>query len=252
MPKNLQFQNPGLNLFQGQAPGLNPLFMRPKQNRKKFTPEEDQIIFEFVGDNKYPNWNELAALIPGKTGRQCRERYQNYLDPNLNKDPWTPEEDRLLLELYRVHGANWSIICLNFKGRTNNAVKNRFNTHLKNKDFMEYGASTEMSFLPQLNISTPQPDQETLYTINQSQPMTPIQTQQTLPLYNAIPIPKVSNPFPQSIPMPIIPQYNSPHREEELQFNDTNFEFGNFCFDSYDIDSTELNPFPEYNDDFEF
>ena len=105
-----------------------------KQVRQKFTNEEDALIINLVGDNQFPNWNEIAKSIPSKTGRQCRERFQNYLSPDLSKEPWTKEEDDLIIKLYKDFGSSWSLIADYFGGkRTNNNIKNRWNSHLKAK-----------------------------------------------------------------------------------------------------------------------
>lgn len=105
-----------------------------KQIRQKFTDEEDKLIISLVGDNQFPNWNEIAQNIPNKSGRQCRERFQNYLSPDLSKKPWTKEEDELIIRLYKEFGSSWSLIADHFDGkRTNNNIKNRWNGHLKSK-----------------------------------------------------------------------------------------------------------------------
>lgn len=102
-------------------------------NKRKFTPEEDSLIIELVGGERYPNWNDIASHINGKNARQCRERYNHYLAPNVSNEPWTEEEDKVLLEKYQQFGTDWAKICTFFKGRTNTAVKNRFNVHLSKK-----------------------------------------------------------------------------------------------------------------------
>lgn len=109
---------------------MSPMIQKPK--RQKFTSEEDNIILELVGDNKFPNWNEVAAHIKGRTGRQCRERYQHYLSPTLSCEPWTLQEDKYIYELYNRFGSQWALIAQYFNGRrTNNSIKNRWNNHIK-------------------------------------------------------------------------------------------------------------------------
>ncbi|KAK8871049.1 hypothetical protein M9Y10_008962 [Tritrichomonas musculus] len=116
-----------------------------KQIRQKFTNEEDLLIIKLVGDNQYPNWNEIAKNIPSKSGRQCRERFQNYLSPNLSKEPWTKEEDELIISLYKEFGSSWSLIADYFGGkRTNNNIKNRWNTHLKSR-FNEFSQKNNLT-----------------------------------------------------------------------------------------------------------
>jgi hypothetical protein len=72
------------------------------------------------------DWYAIAAGIPGRTPRQCRDRWTNCLSPTLNHDAWTPEEDRLLAEMHRELGPQWVRIARCFKNRTDGMVKNRF------------------------------------------------------------------------------------------------------------------------------
>lgn len=105
---------------------------KPKQTRQKFTPADDQILLREVGDKRFPEWTEIAKKVPGKTGRQCRERYHNYLAPTISLEPWTEEEDDLLRRMFQIYGPNWAKISEHFNGkRTNNGIKNRWNNHLK-------------------------------------------------------------------------------------------------------------------------
>ena len=71
-------------------------------------------------------WNYIASKLPGRVGKQCRERWHNHLDPNIVKDKWTLEEDKNLMRLYNLHGKKWSIIAKYMTGRTDNTIKNRF------------------------------------------------------------------------------------------------------------------------------
>jgi hypothetical protein len=112
-----------------QAPAAQ--LFKSKQTRHHFSPEDDERIVEAVGNQEYPNWSEIAQRVPGKTGRQCRERFQHYLSPNLVQAPWTVAEDELIRKLYGEYGPNWARIAMHFNGqRTNNNIKNRWNNHV--------------------------------------------------------------------------------------------------------------------------
>ncbi len=93
-----------------------------------FTPEEDdQLMRLFCIYGKYRNkWNLIAREIPGRTAKQCRERWHHYLNPNLNEGSWTPEEDVLLLEKYQKLGPKWSKIARFFQRRSPRNVQNRY------------------------------------------------------------------------------------------------------------------------------
>jgi hypothetical protein len=115
----------------GTPAGDSGLF-KPRQTRQHFTPEDDEEILRAVGDNKYPDWNAVALHVPGKTGRQCRERFQHYLSPTLTQAPWTPAEDDLVKRLFGEYGPDWARIAGHFAGaRSNNNIKNRWNNHLR-------------------------------------------------------------------------------------------------------------------------
>lgn len=100
--------------------------------RRKFTQEEDEIIKKsIVGDDRYQDWNKIAQNIPGKSARQCRERYRHYLKPGLNKEKWTQEEDKIIIEMHNKYGPNWALMAKSLEGRDNNDIKNRWNSHLR-------------------------------------------------------------------------------------------------------------------------
>ena len=121
----------GLDSIQAPCP-LPPLQPKTKKLRERFTESQDKLIVAEVGDQRFPNWNEIAAKIPGKSARQVRERYQHYLNPVISQEPYTPEEDELICRLYFEYGPNWAKMADVFQGRrTNNSIKNRWNNHLR-------------------------------------------------------------------------------------------------------------------------
>ena len=93
--------------------------------------EEDGIIIEHVKNNGPMRWADLAKRIPGKTGKQCRERWYNYLDPARRTGEWTETEYRLILEGLRLHGSKWVDISKTIAGRNDNAIKNLWNSNLR-------------------------------------------------------------------------------------------------------------------------
>ena len=74
------------------------------------------------------NWRQLAKLVPGRSTKQCRERWQNFLDPALNKSKWTPSEDVGLLLLHAEIGNKWAELAQCFPGRTKLNVRDRWRT----------------------------------------------------------------------------------------------------------------------------
>ena len=76
-------------------------------------------------------WSKATKIIPGRTGKQIRERWCNNLDPALRRGDWTFQEDVKIFDLFEEYGTQWSLIASKFDGRTENALKNRFYTSLR-------------------------------------------------------------------------------------------------------------------------
>jgi hypothetical protein len=89
-----------------------------------------------IQENGLKNWNQIAnsfnmTLNSQRNGKQCRERWVNFLNPNIRRDPFTVEEDLIILEKRLNIGNKWSEIIKDMEGRTENNVKNRFNMMYK-------------------------------------------------------------------------------------------------------------------------
>jgi hypothetical protein len=104
----------------------------------RFSPDQDSLIKHLAELSSKPNWSEIASHIPQKSAKQCRERYQHFLAPNIQREPWTPFEDAKLLHRHHFLGSDWAAIAQFFPGRTNNDVKNRFNGHLKGAEMSTF------------------------------------------------------------------------------------------------------------------
>lgn len=101
-----------------------------RNHKRKFTPEEDRKLINLIARQGAKKWDRIALSMPGRTGRQCRDRFHNYLDPSLSNGPWTKEEDNLLEEKVNELGQHWNKIVNFFHGRSENNIKNRWYTYV--------------------------------------------------------------------------------------------------------------------------
>jgi hypothetical protein len=105
----------------------------PKQFPKKkfirrytFSEDDDIKLSCLVGKYGLENWNSISQEMKNRTPRQCRDRWVDYLDPEVSHSLWTPEEDKLLLECFQRYGNKWRKISSHFQNHNQVSVRNRF------------------------------------------------------------------------------------------------------------------------------
>jgi hypothetical protein len=95
--------------------------------RWKFNQSEDALLAKAVADLGGSDWARIAERIPGRSVRQCKERWANYISPAVGNGPWTPEEEQLLVRKYSEIGPKWKRIASFFGARTDINVRSRWN-----------------------------------------------------------------------------------------------------------------------------
>jgi hypothetical protein len=123
--------------------------------------EEDDLLASLVAKHGAKKWSVIAEFVPGRIGKQCRERWLNHLDTSVKKTPWTEEEDNILLETQRKIGNRWCEIARMLPGRPENAVKNRYNSLVNKGKLPSESRSrspeciSEVSMSPERTVVTP-------------------------------------------------------------------------------------------------
>jgi len=111
-----------------------------------WTVKEDEVILKYVYEkgqgDQHMMWGNLSETLNGRSGKSCRERWFNHLDPKIKRTEWSQEEQWVLFILRNQNNEKWSNISKKLMGRTDNAVKNYWNSRLKKRiDSMQHAVN---------------------------------------------------------------------------------------------------------------
>ncbi|KAJ6355106.1 hypothetical protein OIU77_005656 [Salix suchowensis] len=107
---------------------------KPKVKKGLWKPDEDLVLKTYVETHGEGNWSTVSkksGLMRG--GKSCRLRWKNYLRPNIKRGGMSQEEEDMIIRMHKLLGNRWSLIAGRLPGRTDNEVKNYWNTHLNKR-----------------------------------------------------------------------------------------------------------------------
>ncbi|OEL35709.1 Myb-related protein Zm38 [Dichanthelium oligosanthes] len=141
--------------------GRSPCCEKAHTNKGAWTKEEDDRLVAYIRAHGEGCWRSLpkaAGLL--RCGKSCRLRWINYLRPDLKRGNFTADEDDLIIKLHSLVGNKWSLIAARLPGRTDNEIKNYWNTHIRRKligrgidpvthrPIADHGGNATISFQP--------------------------------------------------------------------------------------------------------
>jgi hypothetical protein len=144
----------------------------PRSNQLPWTAREDFIIRQWISENGATKWRCLSDQLPGRLPKQIRARWYDHLSSLPPNESWSVDEDATLYRLHMQWGNKWTKIAEFLPGRTENAVKNRWNSAFKRK-FSALAPVKVMSMTPSLPAKPPDPQP---FPILEMSPFDPLST----------------------------------------------------------------------------
>ena len=197
-----------------------------KPAKSKFTLEEDEVLTQLVMTSVVLDWNQIAAKMPNRNPRQCRERWQNYLDPHLTQNEWTEEEDKLIIQKQEELGPRWNAIARFFKGRSGNSIRNRYLMIQRHNEKKAKKASLQQRIQSHYNQIQQYPQAQQMQQQIIQRPIMPVEQPVQQPVQKPLTVVKQepSQVQPETIMPQIFPREDSTDKLFSLD-NSNEFDF---------------------------
>lgn len=164
------------------------------RTRRPWTVEEDNLLRNLVQGSANVTWTVVAENFDNRSGKQCRERWINHVNPEIDTREWTQADDELLYKMHKILGNKWATIAKSLPGRSEYSIKNRWNTTIRKKILK--GALESTSKLNKITESD-----------YGSVPIRPLLREQLIPPKNSQVQSSIVSTAPQSL---MIPQFSVP------------------------------------------
>ena len=106
---------------------------QPLYRKCMWSDKEDDLLRRAVERYGTKNWSMISSMVPGRNGKQCRERWSGMLSPDLAREAWSLDEDRLLIQLHSEYGNKWAKISEFLPGRSRISLRNRWGWHVRHR-----------------------------------------------------------------------------------------------------------------------